>query len=166
MKDKWFEAGKFVLSVVAATCMLGIAIDVVTANVAVEYFSLFHPHVVDSDSPWALAVVWGVIASWWFGLISGVLVWWSNLRRKVPLARNVVMPMVVRAMVAIWLIMMGILVVTYMVVGFIGPASKPPTFESDRRLVAVAAAHAGEYVLGAIVTIVVMRRVARYRDTG
>lgn len=54
----------FLLQVVLLSCLLGIALDMVTANVAVEYFTGHHPHVVDSDSPWVLALVWGPGASW------------------------------------------------------------------------------------------------------
>ena len=89
----------FILQVVLATCLLGIAIDVVTANVAVEYFTVYHPHVVDSNSPWVMALVWGVGASWWFGAIASVLLWWINIRRPQPLSRMRVFWMAVKGMI-------------------------------------------------------------------
>ena len=154
----------FILQVVLATCLLGIAIDVVTANVAVEYFTLHHPHVVDSDSPWVMALVWGVGASWWFGLIAAVLLWWMNTRRARPLPRKTILRMVVRSLIFIWVFMMFVLAVVYAIGGLIPPQQRRPTFESDRKLMAVAMSHATEYVLGGIVTVVLMIRVSRLKD--
>lgn len=158
------EALVFTLQVVAATCLLGISIDVVTANVAVEYFTVHHPHVVDSESPWVMALIWGVGASWWFGLIAAVLLWWVNSRRTEPLERKRILRMVVRSMILIWAIMMGILVGVYAFAGIIPAHRRPATFESDRRLMAVALSHASEYVLGGIVTLVLLVRVARAKS--
>lgn len=62
-RTPWAEFLIFLVQVVAATCCLGLAIDLVTANVAVEYFTVHHPKVVDSESPWVMALVWGVGAS-------------------------------------------------------------------------------------------------------
>lgn len=60
-----------VLAVVAAIAY-GIAHDQVTARICIEYFTMGHPHVIDSEDPTVLALVWGVIATWWMGLILGV----------------------------------------------------------------------------------------------
>ncbi len=154
----------FSLQMVFLTCVLGIAVDLVTANVAVEYFTIHHPHVVDSDSPWVMALVWGVGASWWFGLIAALLLWWVNLRRAEPLPGKGILRMTVPALILIWLIMMAIMSSVFAVAGTIPESKRRPTFESDRRLMSVALAHASEYVLGGIVTIVLMVRVARLKE--
>ena len=62
---------RFILKTLFAASCLGVAMDMVTAHVAVEYFTVHHPHVVNSKSPLVMALVWGVGASWWFGLIAG-----------------------------------------------------------------------------------------------
>lgn len=49
---------------VGLACLLGICIDLVTANVAVDYFSVHHPRLIPTDNPWVLAVAWGIVASW------------------------------------------------------------------------------------------------------
>jgi hypothetical protein len=67
------ESFRIVALSVLAAVVYGVAHDLVTAHVCVEYFSLFHPPVIDSNSPVALAFVWGVIATWWVGLPLGVL---------------------------------------------------------------------------------------------
>ena len=151
----------FALKVVLLTCLLGVAIDAVTANVAVQYFTVHHPHVVDSDSPWVMALVWGVGASWWFGLIAAVLLWWVNQRRTEPLAANRVVRMIPPALVAIWLTMMLVMGGVFAISSTVPADRRVKTFESDRRLMAVAIAHATEYVLGGIVVLVLLRQVAK-----
>jgi len=107
----------FLFQAVCLSCLLGIAIDMVTAKVAVEYFTVHHPHVVDSDSPWVMALVWGIGASWWFGIIAGVLPWWINVRRAQPLSSKRILRMIVPSLVVIWLIMMGIVGGVYGIAG-------------------------------------------------
>jgi hypothetical protein len=164
LRPKWAEALMFLLQVVLLSCALGIAIDLVTANVAVEYFTVHHPRVVESESPWVMALVWGVGASWWFGLIAAVPIWWANSRRREPLPRGRVVRMVAKAMALVWLLMMGVLVGVYALGGLVAVEERRPTFESDRRLMSVAMAHMGEYALGAALTIVLVVRVSRLRE--
>jgi len=38
----------------------------------VEYFTVFHPPVFNTESPTLLGLGWGVIATWWVGLMLGV----------------------------------------------------------------------------------------------
>ena len=155
----------FLLQAVGLSCLLGLAIDVVTAHVAVEYFTVHHPHVVDSRSPWVMALVWGIGASWWFGLIAGVLLWWMNVRRARPLPRKRITRMIVPWLAAIWAVMMAIVVVVYGIAGWIPEPQRLVTFESDRRLIAVALAHSTEYALGAIVTLILAVRISRSHDS-
>ena len=61
-----------VLMCVAAAVAYGIAHDQVTARVCVEYFTVGHPPVFDTDDPTLLGLGWGVIATWWVGLLLGV----------------------------------------------------------------------------------------------
>jgi hypothetical protein len=166
LKSSFFsrETFIFLFQVVLLSCLLGIAIDVVTANVAVEYFTVHHPHVVDSESPWVMALVWGIGASWWFGLAAGVLLWWMNIRRQQPLSRKRILRMIVPCLVVIWLVMMGIVAGVYGIAGRIPETQRRVTFESDRRLMAVALSHSTEYVLGGIVTIVLMIQIARVTE--
>ena len=154
----------FLFQVVFLSCLLGLSIDVVTANVAVEYFTVHHPHILNSQSPWVMALVWGIGASWWFGLIAGVLLWWMNLRRPQPLSGKRIVRMIVPCLVVIWLVMMGIVAGVYGIAGWIPEKQRRVTFESDRRLMAVALSHSTEYALSGIVTIVLMVHVARVRE--
>jgi hypothetical protein len=63
---------------IVAVCTLaavgyGILHDLVTAHVCVEYFTEWHPQMVSSRNPVVLALVWGVVATWWVGALLGVL---------------------------------------------------------------------------------------------
>lgn len=51
----------------------GIVHDLVTVHVCVEYFTIGHPRVIASTAPVALALTWGVLATWWVGLGLGVV---------------------------------------------------------------------------------------------
>lgn len=53
--------------------MYGILQDQVTARVCVEYFTIGHPDVFGTTSPTLLALGWGVLATWWCGLILGTM---------------------------------------------------------------------------------------------
>ena len=66
------ESLKVVGLCVLAAVLYGIAHDQVTARICVEYFTVGHPPVFGTASPTLLGLGWGVIASWWAGLIIGV----------------------------------------------------------------------------------------------
>ena len=45
----------------------------ITARICIEYFTVTHPKLIDSTSPTLIGLAWGVVATWWVGAISGVL---------------------------------------------------------------------------------------------
>src|SRR5215510_7866031 len=62
---------------IIALCILsaiayGILHDQVTARVCVEYFTIGHPPLFATSSPTLLALGWGVVATWWMGLLLGI----------------------------------------------------------------------------------------------
>lgn len=57
---------------VAAAIVYGILHDQVTARVCVEYFTIGHPRIFHTESPTLLAFGWGVVATWWMGLLLGL----------------------------------------------------------------------------------------------
>src|SRR5262249_39988177 len=61
-----------VLMCVAAAVCYGIAHDQVTARVCVEYFTVGHPPAFGTQDPTLLGIGWGIIATWWVGLLLGV----------------------------------------------------------------------------------------------
>lgn len=58
------------LSVVSAI-VFGIIHDQITARICVEYFTIGHPPIFHTESPTLLAFGWGVVATWWVGLMLG-----------------------------------------------------------------------------------------------
>ena len=50
----------------------GIVHDQVTARVCVEYFTIGHPPVFHTESPTLLGLGWGIIATWWVGVLLGI----------------------------------------------------------------------------------------------
>lgn len=58
---------------VGAAVAHGIAHDLVTAHLCVEYFTIGHPRIIETESPVALALFWGWFATWWMGAGLGLL---------------------------------------------------------------------------------------------
>jgi hypothetical protein len=64
---------KIILLCVAAAVVYGVGQDQVTARVCVEYFTVGHAPIFATESPTLLALEFGTRATWWVGLILGVL---------------------------------------------------------------------------------------------
>jgi hypothetical protein len=50
----------------------GIVHDQITARICVEYFTIGHPPVFQTQDPTMLGIGWGVTATWWVGAILGI----------------------------------------------------------------------------------------------
>jgi hypothetical protein len=57
---------------VVAAITFGILHDQITARVCVEYFTIGHPPVFGTDDPTLLGIGWGVLATWWVGVMLGM----------------------------------------------------------------------------------------------
>ena len=62
---------------IVALCILsaisnGIVHDQITARICVEYFTIGHPNLFGTENPTLLGLGWGIVATWWVGLILGV----------------------------------------------------------------------------------------------
>jgi prolipoprotein diacylglyceryltransferase len=66
------EALKIVLLCLAAAVVYGICQDQITARVCVEYFTVGHLRIFETEDPTLLAFGWGILATWWVGLLLGV----------------------------------------------------------------------------------------------
>ena len=67
------QSVKIFLACVVAAVLYGIVHDQITAHLCIEYFTVFHPKIIDSQSPTLLGLAWGVVATWWVGAILGIL---------------------------------------------------------------------------------------------
>src|ERR1700761_8722820 len=57
---------------IVAAVLYGIIHDQVTARVCVEYFTIGHPPIFGTDNPTLLRIGWGIVATWWVGVLFGV----------------------------------------------------------------------------------------------
>lgn len=57
---------------VAAAVTYGILHDQVTARICLEYFTIGHSRIIASDDPTRLGLVWGIVATWWVGVMLGM----------------------------------------------------------------------------------------------
>ena len=56
---------------VMAAVFYGVVHDQITAQICIEYFTIGHPLLFDTNSPSLVALGWGVIATWWAGFLLG-----------------------------------------------------------------------------------------------
>jgi hypothetical protein len=66
------QAIAIILLCVAMAVAYGIVHDQITARICVEYFTIGHPPVFGTEDPTLLGLGWGVIATWWVGVLLGV----------------------------------------------------------------------------------------------
>lgn len=61
-----------ILLCILSAIVYGILHDQITARICVEYFTIGHPSIFDTDDPTLLGIGWGIWATWWVGLLLGV----------------------------------------------------------------------------------------------
>jgi len=158
-----------VLMCVLAAVAYGIAHDQVTARVCVEYFTVGHPPVFETDDPTLLGLGWGVIATWWVGLLLGIPLAivaraGSRPRRTVgSLVRPVAWLMVVTAACALVAGFIGWLLARSGVVFLVGPIANELPPERHTPFLADLWARSASYLVGFAGGFVVLVRVWRGR---
>jgi hypothetical protein len=109
------EFFKIVLICVLAAVSYGVVHDQFTARVCLEYFTIGHPPVFNTHSPTLLGLGWGVIATWWVGLLLGIpLAMVARLGKRPKLTAWQIMPLVFRL-----LGFMGCLAITAGLIGYV-----------------------------------------------
>jgi hypothetical protein len=158
-----------VLMCVVAAVVYGIAHDQVTARVCVEYFTVGHPPAFGTDDPTLLGLGWGIIATWWVGLLLGVPLAVASRTGSRPKrsARSLVRPVVwllaVMAVCASAAGVAGWFLARSGVVFLVGPIARE--LPSDRHVPFLADlwAHSASYLVGLVGGIVVIVWVWRSR---
>lgn len=157
-----------VLLCVACAVTYGILHDQVTARVCVEYFTIGHPP-IGTDDPTLLGLGWGVIATWWVGVMLGAPLAVVARAGTWPKrdARSLVQPL---------LVLMAVTAVCALLAGFIGSSlalhrvvflleplkSKVPP-EKHQAFLADLWAHSASYLVAFLGGIVLMLRVGLWR---
>lgn len=165
------ESLRIVAACTLAAVGYGILHDLVTAHVCVEYFTEWHPQVVSSRSPVVLALVWGVVATWWVGALLGVLL--ATVARagsRSPkltlsqLARPIAYVLVITGVAALVLGLLGY----WSVCAWGAPPFVPPADAAGywRPCCAVAIAHSASYGVGFLASVGVCIGVIRRRVRG
>jgi hypothetical protein len=158
-----------VLVCVAAAVCYGIAHDQVTARVCVEYFTVGHPPVFGTDDPTLLGIGWGIIATWWVGLLLGVPLAvvaraGSRPERSVgSLMRPLVFLLAVMAMCALAAGIVGWFLASSGAVFLVGPIARDLPQDRHVPFLADLWAHSASYLVGLVGGIIVMVRVWRWR---
>jgi hypothetical protein len=96
------EALKIIVLSILAAVTYGIVHDQITARICIEYFTVFHPHVINSSSPTLQGLVWGVRATWWVGAFLGIPLALAARLGSWPKksAKDLVRPLVILMMVS------------------------------------------------------------------
>ena len=157
------------MCIIAAVCY-GIAHDQVTARVCVECFTVGHPPVFGTDNPTLLGIGWGIIATWWVGLLLGVplaVVARGGARPKRSadsLVRPIVYLLGVMTLSAFVAGAAGWLLASSGAVFLVGPIARELTPDRHVPFLADMWAHSASYLVGLIGGIVVI--VGMWRSRG
>jgi hypothetical protein len=160
-----------VLLCIVAAVVYGIAHDQVTARICVEYFTIGHPPIFRTEDPTLLALGWGVIATWWVGLLLGIplaLLARAGQRPKRSvgsLVRPIVLLLLVMAVCALAAGIAGWALANNQFVYLIGPLASNVPADRHVPFIAVLWSHAASYLVGFVGGIVIMVQVWRSRKT-
>ena len=158
-----------VLICIAAAVCYGIGHDQVTARVCVEYFTVGHPPVFGTQDPTLLGIGWGIIATWWVGLLLGVPLAivariGSRPKRSVSsLLRPLVWLLAVMAVCALAAGIVGWLLASSSTVFLVGPIARELPAEKHVPFLADLWAHSASYLVGVVGAIIVIVQVWRSR---
>ena len=156
---------------IASSVVYGILHDQVTARVCIEYFTIGHPPVFDTDSPTLLGIGWGIIATWWVGLLLGILLAIAARAGKRPkrsvqsLVRPIVMLLLVMAVCALLAGITGFILGSIEAIHLVEPLASLVPSDRHARFLADGGAHLASYFVGFVGGIVVIARVWRSRGT-
>lgn len=85
LETRFREFFLIVGSCVLLSVVYGVLHDLVTAHVQFEYFlPPWHPKIISSESPVALALLWGVVATWWMGAFFGGIIGAASVFGRYP----------------------------------------------------------------------------------
>jgi hypothetical protein len=158
-----------VLLSIFAAIFYGIVHDQITARICVEYFTIGHPPIFGTDDPTLLGIGWGIVATWWAGLLLGIplaLVARAGSRPKrgvESLVRPVAGLLGVMAVFAIISGAVGWVLANNGLVVLVGPLAGQVPADRQARFIADLWAHFASYLMGFVGGIVVMVLIWRSR---
>ncbi|MFN0195332.1 MAG: hypothetical protein ACKVT0_01195 [Planctomycetaceae bacterium] len=101
--ERLHEVAILMMTVLAAI-IYGVIHDQITVRICLEYFTMFHDLPFESDSPTVIALLMGILATWWVGLPLGVGLMLASRAGSLPKrsAMSLIRPL------AVLLVLMGI----------------------------------------------------------
>ena len=147
---------------VGSAIAYGIVHDQVTARVCVEYFTVAHPPRFDTDDPTLLGLGWGIIATWWVGLILSVpLILAARFgtrpkRSAKSLGRPIVVLLGIMAVCALAAGLTGYQLASAGTIQLSGPLAEMIPRERHARLLADLWAHSASYAVGLLGGLIVV----------
>jgi hypothetical protein len=154
---------------ILAAVVYGVVHDQVTVRVCVEYFTVGHPPVFGTDDPTLLGLGWGALATWWVGLILGLLLAAAARRGKRPqrdpasLLRPIVLLMAVTGLCALGSGIAGWFFAQSGSVFLLEPLASRVPAERHAAFIADLWAHLASYAAGFLGGIIVIIGVWRSR---
>jgi hypothetical protein len=158
-----------ILLSISAAVFYGIVHDQATARICVEYFTIGHPPVFKTADPTLLGIGWGIIATWWVGLLLGVpLAMTARLgERPKRTAGSLIRPFAwllgVMAACALLAGIAGWLLSSHEAVFLVGPLAERVPREKHVAFIADLWAHSASYIAGFAGGIVLILLVWRSR---
>lgn len=102
-----------VLLCIAAAVVYGEIHDQITVRICLEYFTIGHPLIFGEQPPTVLAALWGVAATWWMGLILGIVMAVASSAGSRPIRKT-------RTLVKPIAILLAVMAVCACIAGFVG----------------------------------------------
>jgi hypothetical protein len=161
---------RIVLMCIVAAVVYGTVHDQITARVCVEYFTVGHPPIFGTNDPTLLGIGWGIIATWWVGVLLGVPLAivaraGSRPKRSVgSLVRPVAWLLAVMAVCALIAGVLGWFLARGGAVILVGPISRELSADRHVPFLADLWAHSASYLVGSVGGMVVMVLVWRSRS--
>jgi len=147
----------------------GIVHDQITARVCVEYFTIGHPQLFQTDNPTLLGIVWGIAGTWWAGLIFGLsLAILARAGRRPAfstkdLIRPILVLLAVMAMFALLAGIVGWILAESGTVFLVAPLAEKVPADKQTLFIADLWAHGASYLAGLVGAIVILMRTWRSR---
>lgn len=158
-----------VLFCIGCAVIYGILLDQITARICVEYFTIGHPPIFGTDDPTLLGLGWGIIATWWVGLLLGIPLAVAARAGSRPQRslRTLVRPLgqllAVMALCAIVAGLTGCLLARTGAVFLMGPIAQAVPPYKHVAFITDLWAHSASYLVGFLGGIVLIIRVWRSR---
>jgi len=145
-----------VLFCIVSAVTYGIVHDQITARICVEYFTIGHPPVFGTQDPTLLGLGWGIIATWWCGVLLGFpLAFVARLgsapkRSAVSLVRPVLVLIAVTGLSAMLSGIVGWLLASRGFVKLGGDLASTISREKHIAFLADLWAHSASYIVGLV----------------